>query len=101
LPSFFKVARVSDIAAGAMREVSAGDRKILLANLEGQIFAIDGECLHQGGPLAEGQISGDLVECPWHFWQWNLKTGECAHDPAVKTRCYEVKVEGEDILVAV
>lgn len=38
---------------------------------------------------------------PWHFWQWNLKTGECAHDPTVKTRCYEVKVEGENVLVAV
>lgn len=101
MPDLFKAARVSEIPPGSMREVSAGGRKILLANLDGQFYAIDNECLHQGGPLAEGEITGDCVECPWHFWQWNLKTGECAHDPSVKTRCYEVKTEGDDIFIAV
>lgn len=101
MPVFVKVAQVADIPPGSVREIKIQRYTIALANVDGRFYAVDNECLHQGGPLAEGELSGELIECPWHFWQWNMLTGECAHDPAFKLRCYEVKVEGDDILIAV
>lgn len=99
-PAFVKVASVADLLPGTVRGVEANGRMIALANIDGTFYAIDNECLHQGGPLGEGELVGEFVECPWHFWQYNMKTGECGHDPALKVAIYEVKVEGNDVLVA-
>ena len=52
-----------------------GDRVIALFRSEGQLFAMDGMCAHQGGPIAEGQLQHGCVTCPWHGWQYELATG--------------------------
>jgi nitrite reductase/ring-hydroxylating ferredoxin subunit len=101
MPTFVKIGSVADTPPGTVREVRAGGRTMALANIDGGFYAVDNECLHQGGPLAEGELSGEWIECPWHSWQYSMKTGECAHEPALKLARYEVKVEGDDILIAV
>ena len=73
----------------------------LLFNVDGQISAIDGICPHQGGPLAEGQLEGTLVTCPWHGWQFDVRTGQNSLGGRLRQPVYEVKIEGQDVLVAV
>jgi nitrite reductase/ring-hydroxylating ferredoxin subunit len=71
-----------------------------LVNVDGEVFAIESNCPHQGGPLARGQLDGEVVTCPWHGWRWNVKTGRAVWPPVDwRVPRYETRLEGEDILV--
>ncbi|TWT83350.1 Anthranilate 1,2-dioxygenase ferredoxin subunit [Planctomycetes bacterium CA13] len=60
---------------GTAVEVIAGDHVIALFRIAGKLWAIDGICAHQGGPIAQGEIHDGCVTCPWHGWQYELATG--------------------------
>lgn len=60
---------------GQATEVMIKERVIAVFRYEGELFAMDGMCAHQGGPVAEGQVEHGCVTCPWHGWQYELKTG--------------------------
>ena len=94
-----KVAKVSEIQQGAGIVVEANNQQIALFNVEGSFYAIDNICHHQGGPLGEGYLEGAVVTCPWHAWTYNVKNGECESVPGIKQKRFDVKVEGDDILV--
>jgi nitrite reductase (NADH) small subunit len=97
-----KVALTSDLSPGTGKVVQADGRNIALFNVEGTFFAIDNTCTHRGGPLGEGELSGDTVECPWHRAHFNVKTGAVTSPPAgAGVRSFLVKVEGNDVLVEV
>jgi nitrite reductase/ring-hydroxylating ferredoxin subunit len=98
---FVKVATLSELTAGTCKPVEAGGKVIALFNADGSIYALDNTCLHRGGPLGEGTLNGDVVTCPWHMWEYNVRTGEKVGSPAVKVVTYPVQVEGNDIKVAV
>jgi nitrite reductase/ring-hydroxylating ferredoxin subunit len=49
--------------------------------------------------LGEGDVEGEVVACPWHGWQFNVKTGACVNNPSAKVTSYEVTIEGADIKV--
>ena len=75
---------------------------IALFNVEGTFYAIDNTCTHRGGPLGEGELKGDTVECPWHGAHFNVKTGAVTVPPAPSgVRSFPVKVEGSEVLVEV
>jgi nitrite reductase/ring-hydroxylating ferredoxin subunit len=100
--AFLRAAKTSDVLPGTIREVEVGGRTIALANVAGKIHAIDNTCLHQGGPLGEGELEGAIVTCPWHGWQFDLTSGKIVQDPSAPgVACYQVQVEGDDILVNV
>jgi len=101
MANFVKVASVSDIQAGQGKAVMAGDREVALFNKDGQFYAIDNVCPHAGGPLSEGDVTESVVTCPWHGWRFDFCTGGSPMNPAAKVCKFEVKVEGNDILVAV
>ncbi|MGH9448614.1 MAG: Rieske (2Fe-2S) protein, partial [Terriglobia bacterium] len=61
----------------------------------------DNTCLHQGGPLGEGDLSGKVVTCPWHGWEYDVSTGEKCGDSSMQVATYPVQVEGNDIKVEV
>jgi nitrite reductase (NADH) small subunit len=89
-------------ASGELREVVAGGasgKVLCIANVAGEYAAIDNECPHRGGPLAEGTIEDGKVMCPWHAWAFDLKTGACDASPGEKVAVYELEVSGEDVLV--
>ena len=101
MSEFTKVATVGEIQPGEMKLVEADGREIVLANVNGEYFAFGGECTHRGGPLAEGILMDDVVECPWHGGQFNVRTGEVVSSPPENDiPTYVVKVEGESISVA-
>ena len=76
MADFVKVASLSEVVPGSAKAVEVGDKTIALFNVDGTVFALDNTCLHQGGPLGEGMLEGDVVTCPWHMWEYNVRTGE-------------------------
>jgi len=98
---FVKVCNLSDLPTGQCRTVEAGGKAIALFNVNGTIYALDNTCLHQGGPLGEGILEGEVVTCPWHMWEYNVRTGENVENRELRVASYPVQVEGNDIRVAV
>jgi 3-phenylpropionate/trans-cinnamate dioxygenase ferredoxin subunit len=99
-PRFVKAGRVSDVPDGRPEVFDLEDRKIAVYRLDGAYYAIDDICTHDGGPLAEGEVDGEVVTCPRHGAQFNIKTGVALTFPAITpVDTYPVRVEGEDLLV--
>ena len=95
-----KVAKVSDIPAGTGKTVQVNGKQIALFNCDGKFYAMDNTCAHRGGPLGEGTLTGTTVMCPWHGWEYDVTTGVCQLDPAITLQKFDVKVEGDDVLVS-
>src|SRR5919108_1538227 len=98
--TFVKVASRKSILDSQMREVQVDGQKICIANINGEYFAINNTCTHEGGPLADGKLEGYEVECPWHQSRFDVRTGEVKAPPASEPQAtYQIKIEGDDILI--
>ena len=100
MANFVKVCQAADICAGSGRTVDLNGKPVAVFNVEGNFYAISDTCLHRGGPLGEGELDGKTVTCPWHGWRYDVTTGVNEMNPAVVVEKYQVKVEGDDVLVA-
>ena len=76
------IARVEELPPGSMRSAVIADRTVLLANIDGSVYAVSGECTHDGAPLVDGELEGDTIVCPWHFSRFCLRTGDVIESPA-------------------
>ena len=102
MANFVKAASVGEVPPGTGKCVEVNGREIALFNLDGTFHAIDNTCIHRGGPLGEGELDGATVTCPWHGWQYDVRTGKNVMDDAGEgVATYEVRVEGDSVLVAV
>lgn len=102
MPEFYKIAKVSEVPPGTKQLVEVDFVPVLLFNIDGEFYAMEDVCTHDGGPLAEGFLNGDEIECPRHGARFCVKTGEPLCMPAVEAiECYTVKIEDDDILVSV
>ena len=101
MAEFVKIAKAAEIPSGSGKTFEVGDRPIAVFNCDGTFYAIDDTCPHQGGPLGEGELAGTIVTCPWHEWRYDIRTGVNEDDPGCQVSSYPVKVEGDEILVAV
>ena len=98
MSEYVKIASVSDLPPGQGKIVAVQGREIALFNLNGSYCAIDNTCTHAGGPLGEGMLEGEEVECPWHGARFNVKTGAVCNPPADEgVTAYKVRVNGSDI----
>ena len=98
--ALIKLTSVSELPApDEAREFPCGDKTICVANVDGEIHAMDNVCLHRGGPLGQGMIENGKLICPWHAWAWDPKTGQAANNADVKVAVYPVRIEGDDVLV--
>ena len=95
------LASVADCPPGSVRELVAGDRIVALFNVDGEFYALDGICPHQGGPLGKGTVSGVVVTCPWHGWQFNVCTGQHQSNTSLRHATLPIKVEEGEVLVRV
>ena len=102
MPEFRSVAKASELAPGQLKHVELEDgTQVCLANVEGRFYAMGGECTHMGGPLGEGELDGTTVTCPWHSGEFDVTTGEVRGPPPEDNEpVYEVRVEGDDVQVA-
>jgi nitrite reductase (NADH) small subunit len=99
MPGFVKMATLAEIPPGTAREVEHSGRIYALFNVDGVLSALDGICPHHGGPLAAGQVEGTCVTCPWHGWQFDVRTGQTPLNGRLRQPAFAVKVEGNDVLV--
>lgn len=99
--AFIAVAKLSGLPVGTVAEVLVGSQPFAICNVDGEITALNGICSHRGGPLGQGQIHGELLMCPYHMWEFDCRTGACLTDPRRGVATYQVKVDGDDILLQV
>jgi nitrite reductase/ring-hydroxylating ferredoxin subunit len=115
----FFVAKSSEMKDGDRRIVNAGRREIGVFHKDGAYYAYSNTCLHQGGPACEGMMINNVIDvidkdrtyhgqtygdemhfvCPWHGYEYDLKTGECIGDRKQKLRKFEIVKRGDDIYV--
>ncbi|MBW8184913.1 thiamine pyrophosphate-dependent enzyme [Shewanella nanhaiensis] len=91
----------NELQEGRVMSVTAGHQVLCLSHFEGKYSALDNRCPHQGGPLGEGSIEKGLLRCPWHGWEFHPCSGipPGGFNDGIQT--FEVKVEGDNILVAI
>ncbi|WP_270933644.1 Rieske (2Fe-2S) protein [Falsiroseomonas oryzae] len=104
------VATVDEIAPGSSKLVTVKGREIAVFNVKGEFFALFNRCPHEGAPLCKGQVvslvesdepgtyrmsrQGELLRCPWHGWEFDIRTGQSYCDPAnTWVRKFAVAVE--------
>ena len=95
------VCRRDGVAPGDFRCVEVEGKRILLYDVSGVVYATSAVCAHLGGPLDAGLFEEGVVTCPWHGWQFDVRTGESVFDPGRRIATYPVSVVGGEILVEV
>ncbi len=116
MPQRHVVAAAGEIAAGGRKLVNVAGREIGIFNVAGDYYALANRCPHEGGSLCEGFVTGiarsdgpndyrmerkgEFLRCPWHGWEFDIRTGQSWCDPqSVRIRQFAVKVEhGEDLV---
>ncbi|MCX6039689.1 MAG: non-heme iron oxygenase ferredoxin subunit [Caldilinea sp.] len=90
-----QVAAVADLPAGTSKLVEVNRTRIALFNLDGEIYAIEDVCTHDGGPLVEGKlVNGCQIQCPRHGARFDIRTGAALSFPAFEpTRTYAVQIQ--------
>ena len=112
----YVVATVDELPPGTRKIVEVAGRQVGVFNVGGEYFALRNRCPHQGGPLCEGRLAGrvevaapgdewsygrpgQILRCPWHSWEYDIRTGQSWFDPAqVRVRAYEVEVQPGEAL---
>ena len=97
---FIPVAQMADLLPGQMKWVAVDGERRVLANVEGAYYALSDVCGHRNAPLSRGKLHGYLIECPLHFAQFDVRTGELVNGPvSTAVPIYEVRVECGTIYV--
>lgn len=87
------VGRAQDVASGSCVTVELSNgNELALYNVNGDFYATDSSCPHKGAPLAEGRLRGHTIECDWHGWEFDVRTGQCA-STSEHVAVYKVIVE--------
>lgn len=81
MEGFVKVAVTADLPSGEMMLVEVGDEHIVLANVDGQYYAVTNVCTHAECPLSDGELEGEVLECPCHGSQFDVRTGAVVGPP--------------------
>lgn len=101
---FIKVCRLSELPPNSQKIVQCGTQKVALFHFNNEITAIGNACLHKAGPLGLGLVEekydGFYVNCPWHGWEYNIKTGSAPPGYDDRQAVYEVKIEDDVILLS-
>ena len=98
---FVTVARVGEIAEGTCKIVRLDDQSVAVYHVDGAYYAIDDVCTHDGGPLAEGVLEGNEIECPRHGARFDVRTGAVLCMPATApVPAHETRVVDDQIQVA-
>ena len=102
MAEFQTVASASDLAPGEMKMVDVDGEEMVIANVDGEYVAFSNTCTHEGGPLVEGDLAGDIVTCPWHFTPFNIRTGEALEGGVTDDPIpiYEAQIDGDNIQIS-
>ena len=97
-----RAGKAADLKPGETTFVIVGEGEpVLVANVSGELYAVSNICTHAGGALSDGELEGQVVECPLHGSRFDVATGEVVDGPAQEAlQRYTARVEGEDILIS-
>ena len=109
------IAKTDELPPGSRKIVTIENREIGVFNIRGQYFAIRNICPHRTGPLCKGRTrplvtsdgvldigyerEDEIIKCPWHQWEFDLKTGNSITDDHLRVRTYPVEVENDHIVI--
>jgi 3-phenylpropionate/trans-cinnamate dioxygenase ferredoxin component len=98
--NYVTVARTGEIAPGRVKCVDVEDFHLAVCNVGGVIYCVENTCTHDGGPLDQGELVGDIIECPRHGARFNVTNGKVVRMPAVAAlETFPVAVVGDEIRV--
>lgn len=102
---YFAVLKFSDLPPNTQKIVTVNGQTVAMFNVDGEITALGGQCLHRGGPIGKGVLKkkkdgGLYVVCPWHGWEYNVKTGKAPFGYKDQLPVYEVKIDDGHILIS-
>ncbi len=111
------VAAVTDLPPGQRKVITIDGRSIGVFNVNGELYALRNQCAHRGGPLCKGRLrplvlpadgtqlayerEGEILKCPWHQWEFDIKTGQALYDARLRVKTYQVVQEGDDVVLYV
>jgi len=105
---FVRLTLEGELTPGQMKRVTVDWMLIVLADVGGHYYAFSAACPHRRGPLHQGKLVGEEIECPWHYFRWNVRTGEniypanifppdLAKEVPPPLTSYRVRIRGEEI----
>jgi nitrite reductase (NADH) small subunit len=115
-----RAGRVDDFVDGRRVMLSIDGRDVFVFERAGRFYAFENRCRHMGGPVGEGMLIGKVeavldenrahvrdrfstteihIACPWHGWEYDIETGECAANRRIRLRRFEAVQRGEDVYV--
>lgn len=101
---FIKVCSLDELPNNSQKIVQLGAHKIALFHFDNEISALANACLHKAGPLGlglvENKYDGTYVTCPWHGWEYNIRTGSAPPGYKDQQAVYAVKVEGNEVFIS-
>ena len=102
MANWIKACSKDKVGSGNLYSFDHDEKKILLANLNGKLYATDRICTHAEADLSTGILSDEGVRCPLHLSVFNLESGEPQNLPAEKSlQTYNVKIDSNEIYVEV
>jgi len=103
MANFVPLLKTSELPRGAKKTVFVAGKRIMVANVDGKFFAIDDSCTHAGCSLGtEGFLDGNVITCGCHGGQFDVTSGKVlALPPTADEGTYEIKIEGDSVMVAV
>jgi nitrite reductase/ring-hydroxylating ferredoxin subunit len=102
MAEWVRVADVDELAVGELLGLQAAGRSIVLANVDGDVYALEDQCSHQELPLSAGFLEGDRLECIWHGAQFDVCTGRAMSLPAIRpVKTFNVEIRESDIFIEV
>ncbi len=100
-PEGFEVVLHKDaLPEGQVVEIIMAGTSIAVANVNGKYHAISNTCPHAEGPLGEGRLEGHVVTCPYHAWEFDVRSGGCLTDSTVEVKTFDVQVVDDAVCVA-
>lgn len=98
--TFTKVASKSDFDSARVKHIEHGGQSVMVIRLGDEYFALDAICTHEETDLSRGIIMGEFITCPLHLSRFSIRTGDVDNPPAEEPlHKYELKIDGDDILV--
>ena len=97
----YLLGKLADFPEGCGRAFQAGARTVAVFRSNGKIYAVANRCIHKGASICDGGLAenGTVVRCPWHNWSFDLATGQLCLDRNERLRTYEIKMEGDQVIL--
>ena len=102
MPEWVRVASVGDCPPGTLVGVDTMDERVVLANVDGDIYALLDRCSHQDYPLSDGELEGTRIECLYHGAAFDVCTGRAVQLPAIRpVKAFPVEVRDGEVYIQV